>query len=102
MMPAVGPEARIAVVIRNVVWVGIVAHLGFIPMFWLLGQRPLALFNIASVAIWVAALFANRRGRSTAAMWLLTFEVTAHAALAVMALGWASGFQYYLIRSFPS
>ncbi len=34
-------------------------------------------------------------------MWLLTVEVAAHAVLAVMTLGWASGFQYYLIPLIP-
>jgi diguanylate cyclase (GGDEF)-like protein len=92
---------RIAVVIRNVVWVGIVAHAGFIPMFWLLGHPGLAAFNVLSVATWVAATLFNRRGQSTVAMWLITLEVMAHAVLAVAALGWASGFQYYLIPLIP-
>jgi diguanylate cyclase (GGDEF)-like protein len=95
------PEARIAVVIRNVVWVGIVAHAGFVPMFWLLGQPRLSVFNMLSVVTWVVARGANQRGRSTLAMWLLTAEVTGHAVLAVFTLGWASGFQYYLIPLIP-
>jgi GGDEF domain-containing protein len=95
------PTQRISVVIRNVAWVGIVAHAGFIPMFWLLGQPRLALFNILSVVTWVAAAVANRRGMSTLAMWMLTLEVAAHAVLAVMTLGWASGFQYYLVPLIP-
>ncbi|MBK7863564.1 MAG: GGDEF domain-containing protein [Archangiaceae bacterium] len=95
------PLARISVVIRNVVWVGIVAHAGFVPMFWLLGHPLLAAFNVLSVASWVAARQFNRRGHSTVAMWLLVGEVSAHALLAVMTLGWASGFQYYLIPLIP-
>jgi diguanylate cyclase (GGDEF)-like protein len=70
-------------------------------MFALLGQPRLAAFNVASVAAWIAAGLANRRGRSTAAMWLLIAEVVAHAVLAVLALGWSSGFQYYLIPLIP-
>jgi diguanylate cyclase (GGDEF)-like protein len=34
-------------------------------------------------------------------MWLLTLEVVAHAVLAVLMLGWSSGFQYYLIPLIP-
>jgi diguanylate cyclase (GGDEF)-like protein len=94
-------QARIAVVIRNVVWVGIVAHAGFVPAFWLLGQPVLSAFNLLSVAVWAAARTANQRGQSNVAMWLLTLEVSAHAALAVGSLGWASGFQYYLIPLIP-
>jgi diguanylate cyclase (GGDEF)-like protein len=95
------PPPRIAAVVRNVVWVGILAHAGFVPMFALLGHTRLAAFNVGSVAIWIAAAVVNRRGRSTLAMWLLTFEVLAHALLAVLTLGWASGFQYYLVPLIP-
>lgn len=100
-MAAMTPEPRVAVVIRHVVWVGIVAHAGFIPLFAWLGQPRLSAFNVVSVLTWVAARFANQSGRSTVAMWLLTAEVVTHAVLAVMALGWSSGFQYYLIPLVP-
>ena len=95
------PPPRIAAVIRNVAWVGIAAHAGCVPMFALLGHPRLAAFNVLSVAMWIAAALANRRGRSTLGMWLLTLEVVAHAVLAVLTLGWSSGFQYYLIPLIP-
>jgi len=101
-IPAIAPPPpRIAAVIRNVAWVGISAHAGFVPLFALLGHPRLAAVNVVSVAMWVAAWLANRRGRSTLGMWLLTLEVTAHAVLAVLTLGWASGFQYYMIPLIP-
>lgn len=96
-MSRAAPEPRIAVVIRSTLWVGVVAHAGFIPLFALSGEPVLAVFNVSSVLSWIAAGFANRRGASTLAMWILTAEVAIHAVLAVMSLGWASGFQYYLI-----
>ncbi len=95
------PDARIAVVIQSTLWVGIVAHAGFIPLFAFSGEPVLAAFNVASVAAWIAAGYASRRGGSTLAMWILTAEVALHAVLAVMSLGWASGFQYYLIPLIP-
>ena len=91
------PETRIAVIIRSTAWVGIVAHAGFVPLFLLSGHPGLAAFNVLSGATWVAAWFVNRRGATTLAMWMLTAEVAVHAVLAVMELGWTSGFQYYLI-----
>jgi len=101
-IPAVvEPPPRIAAVIRHVAWVGIVAHAGFVPLFALLGHPRLAAFNVLSVAAWIAAALVNRRGRSTTGMWLLTTEVVAHAVLAVWTLGWASGFQYYLLPLIP-
>jgi len=95
------PPPRIAAVIRNVAWVGIAAHAGFVPMFALLGHPRLAAFNVLSIAMWIAAALANRRDRSTLAMALLTVEVVAHAVLAVLTLGWTSGFQYYLFPLIP-
>ena len=101
-IPAVvAPPPRIAAVVRHVAWVGIVAHASFVPMFALGGHPRLAVFNVLSVALWLAAALVNRRGRSTLAMWLITLEVVAHALLAVAALGWTSGFQYYLIPLIP-
>ena len=97
----VAPPPRIAAVVRSVAWIGIAAHSAFVPMFALCGHPRLAAFNVASVAIWLGAAIVNRRGRSTLAMWLLTLEVVAHAALAVSTLGWVSGFQYYLVPLIP-
>jgi diguanylate cyclase (GGDEF)-like protein len=61
----------------------------------------LAVFNVGSVATWVAARAVNQRGNSTLAVALLSFEVVAHAVLAVWLLGWQSGFHYYLIPLVP-
>jgi diguanylate cyclase (GGDEF)-like protein len=61
----------------------------------------LAAFNVASVATWIAAAVASRRHRQSLAMWLIYVEVVVHAVMATMALGWDSGFQYYLIPLIP-
>ncbi|HEX2880068.1 MAG TPA: diguanylate cyclase [Polyangiaceae bacterium] len=95
------PEPRIAVIIRSVAWVGIVAHAAFVPLFWLTGYPVLAVFNVFSVPAWLLAWWVNRRGSSTLAMWLLAAEVVLHAVLAGMLLGWDTGFQYYLIPLIP-
>jgi predicted signal transduction protein with EAL and GGDEF domain len=100
-MVEIQPEPRMAMIIRTSAWLGIAAHAGFIPLFWLTGYPALAAFNLVSVPTWVGAWLLNRRRHSTLAMWLLTGEVVAHAALAVAILGWGSGFQYYLIPLIP-
>lgn len=97
----VPPPPRIAAVIRSVVWIGVAAHAAFIPMFVWLGHPRLGELNVASVAFWVAAALANRQGRSTLGMGLITVEVVGHAVLATAALGWTSGFQYYLVPLIP-
>jgi diguanylate cyclase (GGDEF)-like protein len=98
---AARPPTRTFMVIRYVSWVGIIAHAGFIGLFALLGVPVMALFNIYSVAAWVGAREANRRGRQQLAVALLVSEVWCHALLAVWYVGWASGFHYYLIPLVP-
>jgi len=93
--------SRIAPVIRHVTWVGVVAHAAFVPLFFWLWQPILAGFNVLSVACWGLAHLMNGRGHPSLAMWLLVLEVVAHAVLAVGLLGWASGFQFYLIPLVP-
>jgi diguanylate cyclase (GGDEF)-like protein len=89
------------VVVRYVTYVGIAAHAGFIGLFAWLGVPTLAWFNVVSVTAWVAARAANERGATLLATALLVAEVSAHAALAVVLLGWDSGFHYYLIPLVP-
>lgn len=88
-------------VIHYTTYVGIAAHAGFIPLFYWLHVPVLALFNVYSVAAWVAARLVNNRGRRRLATALVLTEVLAHATLAVALLGWDSGFHYYLIPLIP-
>ncbi len=44
--PELSAEPRVAVVIRSSAWLGIAAHAGFIPLFWLTGYPLLAPFNV--------------------------------------------------------
>jgi diguanylate cyclase (GGDEF)-like protein len=93
--------ARMYLVIHYVTYVGIVAHAAFIGLFAWLHVPALALFNIYSVASWVAARAANARNHRRWAAGLLLVEVVSHAVLAVWLLGWDSGFHYYLIPVIP-
>ncbi|MDF3009769.1 MAG: hypothetical protein K0S03_565, partial [Burkholderiales bacterium] len=66
-------------------------------MFALAGATALAWINVASVALWVTLIWLHLAGHLRAAGMLAFFEVTAHAILAVMLVGWDTGFQYYLL-----
>lgn len=57
----------------------------------------LAWANLASVAIWLGIIALHLAGHLRAAGALALLEVTAHAVLAVMFVGWDAGFQYYLL-----
>ena len=89
--------SRIAVVVRYVVYVALPVHIVLLIVFALTGVYEMALFNIWSVGMWIAAWVSNARGRSRLASLLLNIEVSAHAVAAVALLGLGSGFQYYLV-----
>ncbi|MEJ2508508.1 MAG: GGDEF domain-containing protein [Gammaproteobacteria bacterium] len=81
--------------------VALVLHVLFIPLFVGLGVSSLALFNVLSVLTYALCLWLNRRGRSGAALWFAFAEVHLHALLAVVLVGWDTGFGYYLLATGP-
>ena len=89
-------DFRTYLVVRHGAALGLLAHLGFIPMFALLHLPFLAFFNVFSVMIWAYAIWANERGNHATAIHLVAFEVLTHALAATWVLGWQSGFAHYL------
>jgi diguanylate cyclase (GGDEF)-like protein len=88
------------VLLRGAV-VAAAAHLLFIAFFASLGIYGLALFNVGSVALYAVCLWLIRRARYGTALGGAIAEVIAHGALAIVTIGWASGFQYYLLVLVP-
>ncbi len=77
-------------------------HGVFALLFFLIGARYLAWFNLAfSVPFYVVSylVFGTRFQRTTAC--LVTFEVIVHSALATYFLGWNSGFHVYVLLLIP-
>ena len=72
-------------------------HDSWIPLFWLLGVKQLALFNLLSVSMWLVAINLNRKGFHLSSMTVGIFEVCLHQTLCVVIIGWSAGFQYYIL-----
>ena len=72
-------------------------HVLFIGLFALVDAETLAWINVASVAIWALVIRLHLEGWLRAGVVLSFLEVTAHAVLAVIFVGWDTGFQYYLL-----
>lgn len=72
-------------------------HALFIVIFALVGAAPLAWINVASVAVWVLVIWLHLHGHLRSGVVLSLVEVSVHAVLAVMFVGWDTGFQYYLL-----
>jgi adenylate cyclase len=77
--------------------VGIALHVTMMSVFAALGAVDLVRFNVVSIAAFVLAMLFNRRGWHLASVVTSVLELTVHQALCVTYLGWAFGFQYYLL-----
>ncbi|WP_422844886.1 GGDEF domain-containing protein [Acidovorax sp. M2(2025)] len=76
--------------------------LGYIALFLWLGSWPLALVNLASIALYLGAYALIQRRRNALALVLIWTEVIGHSALGSLLIGWDSGFHYYLLLFIPA
>ena len=97
------PEYYTPLFIRSIVFgnygypTGLLSHFLFLVIFALIGVTILAIFNIFSILLFATGFFLHRRGYLWLAFYLVTFEIIAHAALAIAVIGWDAGFQYYIL-----
>jgi adenylate cyclase len=75
---------------------GACCHFGFLLAFVAMGARVLAAANVVSVALFLFAVWLNRRGAPQWSAIVAVLEMIGHQALACHFLGWNAGFQYYL------
>ena len=96
--PGVKPENQNHFVIHSIItYFALIAHTSIIPLFWVLGVKQLAFFNIAGTFIWIFAIVLNRKGFHFASMIISVILVCLHQTLCVVLIGWDAGFQYYLL-----
>lgn len=78
-----------------------VAHLIFIFLFDSAGVAWMARANVASVLVYALSALLLQNGRHMLAMVLIVGEILIHGILAVVVIGWESGFHYYIILIIP-
>lgn len=76
-------------------------HLMFLALFYGLGARSLAWVNLGSVILFAFSYLCLKQRLNVLAVGLIVAEILAHAVLAVRAIGWDSGFHYYLLVVVP-
>jgi diguanylate cyclase (GGDEF)-like protein len=76
-------------------------HVMFMGLFYGLGAITMAWVNLGSVLLFAGAYVCLRLRRNLLAVILVMIEILAHAVLAVRAIGWDSGFHYYLLVVVP-
>lgn len=86
---------------HQVAMVAAATHVMFIGLFYGLGAITMAWVNLGSVLLFGAAYVCLRWRRNLLAVVLIMIEILSHATLAVHAIGWDSGFHYYLLVVVP-
>ena len=71
-------------------------HLSWIVVFFVIGQKTMLCVQIPSIFCYFIALYFNRKGQHVLAMVIGLVEVNLHQALAVVLLGWGTGFQNFI------
>lgn len=79
--------------------VALLLHISFLVFFAVLHLQVLLLFNIGSISCYVICYILNRKGRHYLAQALMSLEIIIHAIVAILFLGWQSGFYVYIIGS---
>ncbi len=94
-------QAHMRMPLGRVLAISTMIHVGLLGMFAALGVWEMAAYNGFSVAVFVLAQRLLVRGHLGAAAMLGFAEVLLHQLLAVYFIGWASGFQYYILAIAP-
>lgn len=76
-------------------------HLMFAGLFYWLGVHTMAWVNLGSVTLFTVSYACLTTRRNMAASILIVSEILLHAILAVLSIGWDSGFHYYLLVMVP-
>jgi diguanylate cyclase (GGDEF)-like protein len=87
--------------LRQVTGAAAVLHVVFLGLFLWLDATTLVMGNVASLVVLTASAWLQHQRRYRVASLLLA-EVMAHAGLAVLGLGWDSGFQWYVLAVVPT
>lgn len=88
------------VLVRAVVAASLV-HVTFAGLFFALSAPLMGWVNVASVAMYGGAYALLRHRWNRAALVLVWAELLVHALVATRALGWESGFHYYVLLMMP-
>jgi diguanylate cyclase (GGDEF)-like protein len=71
-------------------------------MFVAMGVPHMAVISLVSVGVYAASYRLLQQRRNTAAVSLVWLEVFVHSVLGSLALGWDSGYHYYLMLFIPA
>lgn len=74
-----------------------ISHFTWIILFWLIDVKPLAIFNIFSVGLYVINIIINRKGYYRLTTTIGVLEIIAHQLLGSFLIGYDAGFSIFLL-----
>lgn len=93
-------DRKLPVFCRNIFAFGLIGHLLFIPIFYLLGNPIIFINNIVAVLLDVFCLWTNQKEwRGSLLVWVA--EIAVHAFLCCFVFGWAQGYTSYFFALVP-
>jgi diguanylate cyclase (GGDEF)-like protein len=88
--------------LRQATWWAAALHVLFLALFLWLDASMLAMGNVASLVVLTASAWMQRQQKYRPAAYMVLAEVLCHAGLAVIGIGWDSGFHYYVLAVVPT
>ena len=72
-------------------------HVVMLILFWATGVRPMAIFNVFSIAFYIFCFYLNYKAKFREFVLFALIEVLLHMTAAVYYTGWENGFQITLV-----
>lgn len=72
-------------------------HVVLLILFWATGVRPMAIFNVFSIAFYIFCFYLNYKAKFREFVLFSLLEVLLHMTAAVYYTGWENGFQITLV-----
>jgi signal transduction histidine kinase len=95
-------KIRVWLLLQRTIEIAVAVDVVFFILFQIIGLPIMAWVNVLSIALYGTAYALLTRRRNKLAVVLVWTEVSAHAALGSLMLGWDSGFHYYLLMFLPT
>lgn len=87
--------------LKGIAVVAGLTHVSFLALFTWARVEALAVVNVASILSYVWVFVLAHQGNASRAWAVTVIEVLAHAIVAVMVIGWDSGFHLYILLVIP-
>jgi len=95
--PSIDPSRARYFSLANVAAIGgFFGHLILLLSFSFFHIWQMAWVNVGSLSLFAFVFVANRKGHPNLSIFLAILEIMLHAIVAVLLMGWQSGFYYYL------